>query len=241
MQTSRTLRLLWIQALAALAVVVGLTLNAAPAGADIDADAARRIAADILDDDRYQTTLPADVTDTAATGSTSAFIDLRPVAEALGPVLKALFWVIMIAAAVLLLFFLSRELTSAYGGQLLWRQSGDDGQPAGPDGFSGSHEKATLADADLLAGDGDFAGAVRVLLFRSLEDLRGRIDEMRFPFLTSRELVNTSPLSELGRTALAGIVSAEEVSHFGGQAPDGEIYARCRQHYLAYVAEFGAP
>ena len=240
MQRFRTWASVSIRALVALAVVVGLTLDAAPVGADIAADAARRIAADILEDDRYQTTLPANVTKPAAADTTTKLIDLRPVVETLRPVLKALIWVIMIAAAVLLLFFLSRELFAAYGGQLLWRQSGDDGEPLGTNEPAGSREEATLADADLLARDGEFAGAMRVLLFRSLEDLRQRIDEIRFPFLTSRELVNTSPLSEPARAALATIVSAEELSHFGGQASTGEIYATCRQNYLAYAAELGA-
>ncbi|MDR3073357.1 MAG: DUF4129 domain-containing protein [Deltaproteobacteria bacterium] len=89
--------------------------------------------------------------------------------------------------------------------------------------------------AEDLAGRGDFAGAMHLLLLQSVRELRSRLDMAIAVSLTSREIARRASLSPEGRAAFAGIVTRVEISYFGGREPGHEEYLACREHFEALV------
>ena len=153
-------------------------------------------------------------------------------------VLKLLIWAAILVAAALLIMLvvteLSRYLATVRGRTTASADSDDvDEDGLALDGIG------TLADADRLAEAGDFAGAVRILLFRSLDALREKVDLIEFPFLTSRELLELAPLGDRAKNELGEVISIEELSHFGGRVLNGETYSDCRGSFVRFVEECG--
>ena len=71
--------------------------------------------------------------------------------------------------------------------------------------------------------------ALHLLLLYCLGELRRRFGLGLPPALTSREILGLSALPEIRRTGLSVIVSAVEISHFGGRPVDEATYRSCRQ------------
>lgn len=88
-------------------------------------------------------------------------------------------------------------------------------------------------EADTLAEAGDYAGAMHVLLLRSLDEMRRRLGISIASSLTSREIVRRVGLGEQARSALRDIVGRVEISYFGSHRPGAEEYAACRASYAA--------
>ena len=205
-----------------------------------DASEARRVARDVLSDDKYQKTLP--VGDQTLVEEDNFLVKLlrrlfKIAGGAIGPVLPVIAWTVVLVGGTLLIVFLVNELPVLAD---RWRVSarerkGDEAQLGKGPAFD---SEGTLADADRLAAESDFAGAIRILLFRSLVDLRERIDKTAFPFLTSRELLDVAPMSWQARSSLAAVVETEELCHFGGRLLDAKAYNESRKSFLRFVDEF---
>lgn len=86
-------------------------------------------------------------------------------------------------------------------------------------------ERTVLDDADRLAAAGRFAEAVHALLMRTIEALGRQIVVSRA--LTSREILARAGLPTDARAAFADLVTAVEITHFGGRGADADDYARC--------------
>jgi hypothetical protein len=86
-----------------------------------------------------------------------------------------------------------------------------------------------LSEADRLARQGAFGEALHLLLLYCLNEMRRRFGLGLPPSLTSREILGLSVLPEIRRTGLSVIVSAVEVSYFGGRPVDETTYRLCRQ------------
>ena len=86
-----------------------------------------------------------------------------------------------------------------------------------------------LSEADRLARQGAYGEALHLLLLYCINEMRRRFGFGLPPSLTSREILGLSALPEIRRTGLSVIVSAVEVSHFGGRPADEAIYRLCRQ------------
>lgn len=86
-------------------------------------------------------------------------------------------------------------------------------------------ERTVLDDAERLAAAGRFAEAVHALLMRTIEALGRQIVVSRA--LTSREILARAGLPTDARVALADLVSAVEITRFGGRGADADDYARC--------------
>jgi hypothetical protein len=86
-----------------------------------------------------------------------------------------------------------------------------------------------LAEADRLARRGAYGEALHLLLLYSLNELRRRFGLGLPPSLTSREVLGLPVLPEGRRAGLSDIVSAVEISHFGGRPVDEETYRSCRR------------
>jgi hypothetical protein len=152
---------------------------------------------------------------------------------ALAPYVQWVFWAGLALVAGFILFFVGRELI-----RLRWpgfarkkksRPAVVDWRP------SEARARALLEDADRLAAEGRFDEAVRVLLFRSIEDIEGRRPQLLTPALTSRDIAGLESLPERARGAFSGIAAAVERSFFGGRPLDAEGFARCRADYEAFA------
>jgi hypothetical protein len=153
----------------------------------------------------------------------------------LGTLMSYLVWALVIVGAAVVAVWLGREL-AGYTGDA---QVGDDG--AAPED---THDKAIverpLGDADELAARGLYTEAIHTLLLRTLQELVRSAKVRVAPAQTSREILAKVPLLGDVRTALAGLITAVEVTHFGGGVPDAGDYARCRQQFNVFAAAFRA-
>jgi hypothetical protein len=157
-----------------------------------------------------------------------------------GPELRWLFWAIVAGLAALVLYVLVRQAM-----KLRWRPRGrEDAAPSSQSVWRPAPEKARLllADADRLAASGDFAGAVHLLLLRSIQDIEERFPRLVRPAFTSREIGRLDQIPSNARTTFAGIARVVEKSLFAGSAVDRDEFARCRAAYehFAFPASWSA-
>lgn len=91
-------------------------------------------------------------------------------------------------------------------------------------------------ETERLARAGDFSAAIHLLLRLAVDRLERHRGAVLPRCLTSREvLARARPPGEVGE-ALAGLVAAVEVSHFGGTAADEATWRRCRDDYRLIAA-----
>lgn len=95
--------------------------------------------------------------------------------------------------------------------------------------------RALLADADALAAQGRYEEAARLLLHRSLEDIRARKPRLLRPALTSREITRIEELPASVRGTFATMADAVERSLFGGRALSREAWETARAAYDAFA------
>jgi len=152
---------------------------------------------------------------------------------ALGSIARMLMWALMGAVIVLGTLWLGRELAgySADAGGKPDRD-GDDGEREAPDR---AVVERPLGDADELARRGQFGEAVHALLLRTLQELARRLPERLPPSLTSREILARVRLPDDARHALAALVGAVEVSHFGGVESAETDFQHCRSHFQRFA------
>ncbi|HSN91038.1 MAG TPA: DUF4129 domain-containing protein [Anaeromyxobacteraceae bacterium] len=178
------------------------------------ADAVREQARRILERGEYQTELPA------AVRLPSFELPLGP----LGVLLRVLFWTALAVMAALAVAWLVRRLRGFQP---------DARAPAEPSAGAGEVGRRQLGAAEALAARGRFGEAIHVLLLDTLEAL-SRAARLA-PSLTSREIVARVPLPEPARDALSGLVSAVEVSWFGGEDPGEAEYRLCVDRFHAFL------
>ena len=95
-----------------------------------------------------------------------------------------------------------------------------------------------LEDADELARRGEFAEAIHTLLLRTLRELARSAAVEVAPASTSREILARVPLLADARSALAGLITAVEITHFGEQPANADDYERCRRQFHVFAAAF---
>ena len=156
------------------------------------------------------------------------------------PYARIILWgVIAIAAAALLWMIYERvrhgvwrlatrrKSTAAAGVALAEEEWTPDAAPV----------RAWLQEADALAARGEFAQAIHLLLFRSVEDIARRRPAAVRPALTSRELAAAPGIPTGARRLFARIAATVEASLFGGHAVDDADWTQARTAY----ADFGLP
>jgi len=148
------------------------------------------------------------------------------------PALKVLFWVGVGAVALLVVALIVRELTGVRFERR--RRAAGRSQPVDwrPDA---AKARALLEDADALASEGRFDEAVRVILFRSIDDIEGRRPRLVRPALTSRDIAALEGLPAAARPAFGLITRVVEASFFGGRPVDRAGFTECRQAYEAFA------
>ena len=224
---------------------VGAGLGVTPAGAVVmpNDGAIHQTVRDVLGDADYQTDLPG-----GRTGGGGEVDPPKPLpqkgnltffqlpAEILGVVLR----IAGLAGLVLLVVYMVREAPRLFGQarrELDHLATLEDDRLASGSSLAGA---VGLVEADLLAERGYYGEAVRLLLLGCLEDLRRAFRLAHFASMTSREILVRVTLPEALRVALMTIVSAEELSQFGGRACNEAIWRTCRESYQQFSAGLGA-
>jgi hypothetical protein len=158
--------------------------------------------------------------------------ELSRLLQALAPVFKWVFWIGLALGVGAVLLFIGRELLAARFPS--WRRkrkamSEPEWRPAA------ARARTLLEDADRLAAAGRYGEAVRLILFRSIEDIDARWPGQVRPALTSRDIAGLAILPAAARSTFVGIAQVVEHSLFGGRAVDADGFAACRQAYQAFA------
>jgi len=157
----------------------------------------------------------------------------RQVGSTFGAIANILLWVLSIAAAVILVFWLASEF---FGGRDELGKLGPGGELESARGPPDEDVVAKpLGDAEELARRGLFAEAIHVLLLRTLDELRRRSRNPIPRSLTSREILARVPLGDGARTELGSLVTAVEVTHFGDEVPGQDDYRMCLDHFQRFA------
>jgi hypothetical protein len=153
----------------------------------------------------------------------------------LSSLMTLLMWGLVAVIAVLVASWLVSELAA----------KGDEAGPALDDEPRGRVRavraailERPLGDADELARRGDFAEAIHTLLLRTLQELARSAAVRVAPATTSREVLARMPLDDEPRAALAGLITAVEITHFGDEPANAADYERCRQQFHVFAAAF---
>jgi hypothetical protein len=222
--------------LPAAALCFALAIGATAAAPS--AEAVRQAASAELATPGYQTALPdekaADKAPAARTGGRRR-VDQPPAPEPgpLAGIAGALVWVLVAAGALAVLAFLLRDLIG-FG-----TKARPTPIPTPDDATMRAVVVAPLRDAEALAAEGRFGEAIHVLLLRTLAALALRGRRNLPTSLTSREIIAEVQLPADADAALRGLVSAVEVSHFGGQEPAAAEWQLCLDHFHRFARAFG--
>lgn len=149
------------------------------------------------------------------------------------PIINALMYMGAIISVVLVVFFFAREFFG-YSPDAEADEVDAPGEPE-PDA---EVVTAPLGDAELLAKQGRYGEAIHTLLLRTLEELKRRHHEPVPSSFTSREILARIALAEQARSALAGLITAVEVSHFGGQEPSSTDYQHCLGSFRTFAQAY---
>jgi hypothetical protein len=201
---------------------LGLLSNVGPAAAEASPEAVRQAIESVYSSGSYQTELPQE--------QPMPVWQPLHIPDIVKDIIRILFWTLLIVGGLLLLFFLITALPSLQE-RLKRRAAEQDPSSVGPIATEADRERLDLAlgEADRLAREGAFGEALHLLLLYCLNELRRRFGLGLPPSLTSREILGLSVLPEIRRTGLSDIVSAVEVSHFGGRPVDEATYRSCRE------------
>lgn len=179
----------------------------------------RERTAEILDRGEYQTALPA----APKPPDGSFHLPLGP----LELLLRVLLWTALGAGAVIAIAWIARRLAGLVP---------DAKAPVEPGAARADVGRRQLGAAEALAAAGRFGEAIHVLLLDTLEAL-SRASHLA-PSLTSREIVGRVPLPAPARDALSGLVSAVEVSWFGGDVPGEAEYRLCLDRFHSFLETY---
>lgn len=154
---------------------------------------------------------------------------------AMSSLMNVLMWGMVIVIGVLLAAWLGSEL-SKYGGDAELPAS--DESQARMQAAADAIIDRPLGDADELARRGEFAEAIHTLLLRTLQELARSAAVRVAPATTSREILARVPLLADARSALAGLITAVEITHFGDEPANAADYDRCRQQFHVFAQAF---
>jgi hypothetical protein len=158
---------------------------------------------------------------------------LRPLMRllaAMAPAFKWLFWIGLALGVGMILWFVGLELLAARFPSLRRRATALSEPQWRP---TAAKARTLLEDADRLAADGRYGEAVRLILFRSIEDIDARWPGEVRPALTSRDIAALAILPPAARRTFAGIAQVVEKSLFGGRPVDAGQFGACREAYAA--------
>jgi hypothetical protein len=243
------------RAVVAAAVLLGVALPASAAPPDQAARAARidQARQQVLDE-TYQADLPGYGSGSAGADGAhrwprrmaggelgdrerQTMFDAREHDEgrSMSSLMSVVMWGMVIVIGVLVVFWVGSEL-SKYGGDAELPAS--DESRARMQAAADAIIDRPLGDADELARRGEFAEAIHTLLLRTLQELARSAAVRVAPATTSREILARVPLLADARSALAGLITAVEITHFGDEPANAADYDRCRQQFHVFAQAF---
>ncbi|MEM8936572.1 MAG: hypothetical protein AAGC77_09215 [Pseudomonadota bacterium] len=153
------------------------------------------------------------------------------VLDFLTPLINIVFWLGILLIVFGAAYFIGREIL------LRIRLHEPDTRVGGTATYrpAPSFARSLLEEADRLAAAGRHSDAVRVLLFRSIEDIKLFQPNYLRKAMTSREIARLSILPASARAAFSEIASAVERSHFGGRVIGAEVFEKCRTAYGVFA------
>ena len=155
--------------------------------------------------------------------------------QSLGPVFQVIFWIAAgLVVAGLLYFLFGEAIRLRLGGARKPKDQRKDDVLVDirPDAASA---RSLLEEADALAREGRFAEAVHLLLFRSIEDIKERLEGGVPRSLTAREIASLGQLPDRARRAMKPIIMVVERSFFGGRAVDADGWQEARRSYEEFA------
>lgn len=135
--------------------------------------------------------------------------------QGIWPVVEVLFWVVVGALLLFLLYSLYLKLS---GAEWPWRRvraaagAETDWRP------EEAAARSLLGEADALAAQGRFGEAAHLLLFRSIADIEQRKPDLVRPALTSRDIAGLDAIPDRPRGAFARIAALVERAFFARRA-----------------------
>ena len=144
---------------------------------------------------------------------------------ALGPFVKFAFWSGLVALVCLLLLGLYRWLAP------LFRRDSTNAPVAAGWRPDAAPARALLAEADALAGRGEFAAAARLVLLRSVEQIEAHRTDRLAPALTSRDIARSPGLPGDVAAAFSLITEVVETGLFAARPVGAEAWTRARAAY----------
>lgn len=145
----------------------------------------------------------------------------------------------LVARVLRALLYAGLALLAALGGTWLFRAlraRTRDPELDGAPGASAGPEAIPIPSAEAAAAAGRYGEAIHALLLDTLAAL-SRAARLA-PSLTSREIVARVRLAPPAREALAGLVAAVELSHFGGAAPGEADYRACLRRFQVFLDSY---
>jgi len=149
-------------------------------------------------------------------------------------VMNVVLWGMVSVLSVLGGVWLASEL-SKYGGDAELPPEVPDARAAA---IADAIIERPLEDAEELARRGLHAEAIHTLLLRTLQELARSAAVRVAPATTSREILARVPLLADARTALAGLITAVEITHFGDEPANADDYERCRKQFHVFATAF---
>ncbi|HEY4125607.1 MAG TPA: DUF4129 domain-containing protein [Rhizomicrobium sp.] len=158
---------------------------------------------------------------------------LGRILKAMGPYMLDLFWVVVAAGALVLAYYIGREVLRRRG----WfvPTPGASQQPWPEWRPTPEQARLLLADADRLAGQGQYREATHLLLLRSIQDVDDRRPQLVRPALTTREIAALDQMPLSARGCFADIAHTVEQGLFGGREVSAQDFARCRDAYERFA------
>ena len=155
--------------------------------------------------------------------------------EALAPILRILFWVMVAGLALYLIYRLIPAVRDWV--DLRFRRAKPEVEEEDSDDWIEERTVARhlLKEADALARDGNYAEAAHLLLWRSIEDIENRRPALIKRDWTAREIAAAQGLPGAARDAFAAIARTVEISLFGKRPVNADGWAACRDAYARFA------
>jgi len=153
----------------------------------------------------------------------------------LGPVFGLIFAAGLVLGIGAVLVFAFRETLRARFPKLFKKKPGPPTPKVADWRPDAAVARALLEEADRMAAAGDYAGAARLLLHKSIEEIEGHRPRLVRPAFTSREIAGLGDIPPNARGPFMHIAEVVERSFFGGRPVDADAFARCRNAYQSFA------
>jgi hypothetical protein len=155
---------------------------------------------------------------------------LSPMFPILSTLIEYAFWIGLAGLALAVVFVIAREVF-AYFRNPQDISGADNANQYVPDT---DFVKTLLGDADQLAGEGRYAEAIHLLLYRSIDDIQEQSARRIAGNLTSREIGQLPSLSSNASRAFEKIASHVEQCFFANKNADAQMFDECRDAYSRF-------